>query len=155
MTMEEKIGISGYPKKLHPHQKEAIEVFLQKKKGIVQLPTGQGKTEVAIGAWSLMGRPRALFIAPQQQLVINIRDRLQKYDIPNVTFWYADFKDMSGDIVVTTYASAREHHELFAGRELVVCDEVHWMKGDVTAMEILPILETIPSVLGIFLASPS
>ena len=35
---------------LREYQKEAVEIFLQKKKGIIVLPTGTGKTYVAISA---------------------------------------------------------------------------------------------------------
>ena len=35
---------------LREYQKEAVEIFLQKKKGIVVLPTGTGKTYIAISA---------------------------------------------------------------------------------------------------------
>jgi len=53
---------------LHDYQEEAIKVFLEKKRGIIRLSTGSGKTVLAIGLTQILNC-KTLFVAHTKDLV--------------------------------------------------------------------------------------
>jgi superfamily II DNA or RNA helicase len=112
-----------------PHQQEAVELWWKEGgRGIVVLPTGTGKTFVAILAIARAGRP-ALVVAPTIVLMNQ---------------WYADLHAAFGTTVgllgggnydlqpltVSTYDSAYRHLERWGNRYgLLVFDECHHLPG--------------------------
>ena len=108
-----------------PYQKEALAAWQKAGgRGTVILPTGSGKTFVALGAITHIGRS-ALVVAPTIDLM---------------TQWYSLLVDSFGieigilgggyhelaDITVTTYDSAYIHAADYGNRfDLIVFDEVH------------------------------
>jgi superfamily II DNA or RNA helicase len=108
-----------------PHQQEAVDLWWkQGGRGIVVLPTGTGKTFVAILAIARGGRP-ALLVAPTIVLMNQ---------------WYADLHAAFGEeigllgggyydlkpLTVSTYDSAYRHLERWGNRYgLLVFDECH------------------------------
>jgi superfamily II DNA or RNA helicase len=109
-----------------PYQAEAIEAWERRgRRGVVVLPTGAGKTHVAVLA--ILSRPRAtLVIVPTLDLLS------QWYDSLSTAFLGARIGLVGGgyyeveDITVTTYDSAQIHMERLGNRfGLVVFDECH------------------------------
>jgi superfamily II DNA or RNA helicase len=112
-----------------PHQQEAVDAWWkQGGRGVVVLPTGTGKTFVAILAIARTGRP-ALVVAPTIVLMNQ---------------WYADLHAAFGEeigllgggyydlkpLTVTTYDSAYRHLERWGNRYgLLVFDECHHLPG--------------------------
>lgn len=108
-----------------PYQVEALKAWLANKgRGIVVLPTGSGKSQVAIMAISDRGRS-ALVVAPTLELV------RQWYELLRTTFGVEVGVVGGGEFVVhpltvTTYDSAHLHQSSFGARfGVVIFDEVH------------------------------
>lgn len=114
---------------LRPYQEEALERWLKTKRGVVVMPTGAGKTFVAIEAMARLGEP-ALVVVPTIELVEQWRRRLSEYFPGRVGVWYGEEKK-EGCITVTTYDSAYISIEAFGNRyPLVIFDEVHHLPSE-------------------------
>jgi superfamily II DNA or RNA helicase len=112
-----------------PHQKEAVAAWLKAgSRGCVILPTGTGKSFVAVLAIVATKRP-TLVICPTLDLMRQWYNQLTDFlglDVGLVGGSYFEFKP----VTVTTYDSAYRHVERW-GRDygLVVYDEVHHLPG--------------------------
>ena len=120
--LECKLGSTRHP---FPHQQEALQTWWnQSGRGVVVLPTGTGKTFVALLAIAHVGRP-TLVITPT---------------IPLMNQWYGEMLSAFGGpigllgggyydfqpLTVTTYDSAYIHLERWGNRYgLLVFDECH------------------------------
>ncbi len=113
-----------------PFQAEALKAWKKaKSRGVVVLPTGSGKSHVAVMA--IADRKRsALVVAPTLDLV------RQWYDLLRTSFGTEVGLVGGGEydvrpLTVTTYDSAYAHMENFGARfGLVVFDECHHLPGD-------------------------
>ncbi|CAN5512820.1 DEAD/DEAH box helicase family protein [soil metagenome] len=132
-----------------PYQKEALGAWRKAGlRGVVALPTGAGKTAVAMQAMSRTERS-ALVVVPTLTLLKQ---------------WYSVLSDAFGDSVqvgllgggyhevtpltVTTYDSAYIHAERYGDRfALVVYDEVHHLPADKYA--VIPKMLLAPYSLGL------
>ncbi len=113
-----------------PYQKEALEAWLAANgRGLVVLPTGAGKSHVAVMAMAARPRP-ALVVAPTLDLV------RQWYDLLRTSFGVEVGVVGGGehtvqDLTVTTYDSAWLHMQHFGNRfGLVVFDEAHHLPSE-------------------------
>jgi len=113
-----------------PFQREALDAWWKARgRGVVVLPTGAGKTHVAVMAIERCKRA-ALVVAPTLDLVS------QWYEILRVTFGDDVGVIGGGDyrvapLTVTTYDSAYLHMERFGDRfGLVIFDECHHLPGE-------------------------
>jgi superfamily II DNA or RNA helicase len=108
------------------YQVEALDRWLRSGgRGSVVLPTGSGKSLVALHAIHRTGG-RACVVAPTRALVSQWFSQLvDAFGAARVGAWYGDEKE-ARPITVTTYHSAFPVLERFGrGFELVVLDEVH------------------------------
>jgi len=115
--------------KLRPHQIEALEAWFRAGcRGQIIMPTGTGKTEVALAA---MARTKvaSLIVAPVRDLMYQWHRRILAafdYDAGLVGDGLSNIKP----ITVTTYDSAYIHMaEMGAGFGLLVFDEEHHLPG--------------------------
>ena len=131
----------------HPYQKSALEAWVRKGgRGSVILPTGAGKTFIALGAIAHAGTS-TLVIAPTIDLM---------------TQWYSLLTDSFGieigivggghrdprDITVTTYDSAYIHAADFGNLfDLLIFDEVHHLPSPKNQQ--IPIMSTALHRLGL------
>ncbi len=108
-----------------PHQQAALDAWLAAgKRGTVVLPTGAGKTLLAVLAMQATGRP-TLVVVPTLSLMHQWQEVLQK--------WFAEPVGLLGGgtsdrrpVTVTTYDSAALHIEFHGNRfGLLVFDECH------------------------------
>ncbi|HMA92240.1 MAG TPA: DEAD/DEAH box helicase family protein, partial [Polyangiaceae bacterium] len=108
-----------------PYQREAIDAWIKALgRGIVVLPTGAGKTHVAMMA--IADRKRsALIVVPTLDLVRQWYDQLKRnFETEVGVVGGGDYS--LHPLTVTTYDSAHLHAERFGNRfGLVVFDEVH------------------------------
>ncbi|ABL89048.1 DNA repair helicase RAD25 [Pyrobaculum islandicum DSM 4184] len=110
--------------KLRSYQREALEAWMKTKRGVVVMPTGAGKTHVAIAAIAKIGEP-ALVVVPTVELVQQWRTRLSHYFPGRVGVWYGEEKRESC-VTVITYDSAYAAVETLGNKfRLLVFDEVH------------------------------
>jgi superfamily II DNA or RNA helicase len=108
-----------------PHQKEALEAWIKaERRGTVCLPTGAGKTVLAMLAISNCKRP-ALIVVPTIELLHQWHDVIKKtfdYDAGILGGGSHEIKE----ITVSTYDSASLHFEKLGNKfGLLVFDECH------------------------------
>ena len=111
--------------KLRPYQSDALMSWeMAGRRGVVVLPTGSGKTHVALAAMARMKRA-ALVLVPTRVLLNQWVDRIKAcYQWPVGV--YGDGDRSLGRVTVCTFESAYRHMDLFGDRfHLVVVDEVH------------------------------
>jgi superfamily II DNA or RNA helicase len=107
-----------------PYQQAALDAWLPEKRGVVVLPTGAGKTYLAMLAMARVGRP-TLIVVPTLNLLYQWRQELAgKFGI-TIGLLGGGHHDRQV-VTVTTYDSAALHTE-FHGRRfgLLVFDECH------------------------------
>jgi superfamily II DNA or RNA helicase len=115
-----------------PHQREAVATWQQAGgKGVVVLPTGTGKTFVAVLAIHRTERP-ALVVTPTIDLMSQWYSELcVAFGVP-VGLLGGGYHDVQ-PLTVTTYDSARLYTERYGNRfGLVVFDECHHLPGSST-----------------------
>jgi superfamily II DNA or RNA helicase len=117
-----------------PYQSEAIEAWKQHRgRGVVVLPTGAGKTHVAVMAIDLRRRS-ALVVAPTLDLVRQWYDVLRTAFRTNVGVVGGGEHDVQ-PLTVTTYDSAYIHMEHLGNRfGLAIFDECHHLPGATYAL---------------------
>lgn len=115
---------------LRPEQQEAVDCWTKTGRGCVIMPTGTGKTEVAL---SIMAQTAAstLVVAPVRDLMYQWHRRILAglgYDAGIV----GDNVFRVRSVSVTTYDSACIHMERFGNRfRLLIFDECHHLPGAV------------------------
>jgi superfamily II DNA or RNA helicase len=112
-----------------PHQSEAVAVWQQQgSRGVVVLPTGTGKTFVAVLAIHHTGRP-ALVVTPTIDLMTQWYSELRlAFDVP-IGLLGGGYHDIQ-PLTVTTYDSAHMHVERWGHRfGLLIFDECHHLPG--------------------------
>lgn len=118
---------------LRDYQKEALESFRSNKyKGIIALPTGAGKTIIAIAAIAELGVRTLIVAFTKEQLHQWIEKIKQLTDIPggSVASFYSEEKKLA-PITVTTYQTAFRYINEFAFRfSFLVVDEVHHLPAE-------------------------
>jgi superfamily II DNA or RNA helicase len=112
-----------------PHQIEALNAWWTKSgRGVVVLPTGTGKTHVAVLAIQRTGRP-TLVVTPTIDLLNQwYGELLSAFEVP-VGLLGGGYYDMQA-LTVTTYDSAYLYLERWGNRfGLLVFDECHHLPG--------------------------
>jgi superfamily II DNA or RNA helicase len=112
-----------------PHQTEALEAWWNGGgRGVVVLPTGTGKTHLAVLAIHRTGRP-ALVVTPTIDLLNQWYDELvAAFEVP-VGLLGGGYYDLQ-PLTVTTYDSAHIHLDRWGNRfGLLVFDECHHLPG--------------------------
>lgn len=114
---------------LRTHQREAVERWLEPKSGVVVMPTGTGKTEVALKLMAALQVP-TLVVSPVRDLMYQWHRRILQglgYDSGIVGDTAFDVRA----VTVTTYDSAAIHAPKLGNRfQLLVFDECHHLPGD-------------------------
>mgnify|MGYP000085343306 FL=1 len=110
---------------LRPYQREALEAWLEAGcRGVVVLPTGAGKTRVALAAMAELRCP-TLVVAPTLELVDQWVARVKRLLGVEPGEFTGESKEISC-VTVSTYSSAYLNAETLGNRfRLVVFDEVH------------------------------
>ena len=115
----------------HPHQQEAFDAWTDRNcRGVVVLPTGSGKSHVALMALARVRRS-ALVVSPTIDLMNQWYDLLTKAFGVEVGILGGGYHDVR-DLTVTTYDSAYMYADRYGNAfGLVVFDEVHHLPGEV------------------------
>ena len=116
--------------KLRSEQEEAVRCWSEERRGCTVMPTGTGKTEVALAAIAEVSLP-TLVVAPVRDLMYQWHRRILErlgYDAGVI----GDNAFRVRPVSVTTYDSACIHMEKFGNRfAMVVFDECHHLPGPV------------------------
>ncbi len=132
---------------LRPYQSAALTAWeLSETRGLIVLPTGSGKTRLAMAAIASR-RARVLCLVPTRVLLEQWRAVLAK-DYPGPIGQYGDGMRRLEPLTVATFASAFHHMEAIGNRfDLLVVDEAHHF-GTGANDEILELC-TAPARLGL------
>ncbi len=115
--------------KLRDYQLEALDQWMKQKKGVIVLPTGSGKTVLAIKIIEKMNVP-SFIIVPTLDLVIQWRDRLEEAFNIKIGEYTGERKDLQ-PITVSTYESAYLNAEWLGNKfKLLIFDEVHHLPAE-------------------------
>lgn len=131
----------------HPYQKEAYDAWVRSGKcGTVVLPTGAGKTFVALGAIASVKRS-ALVVAPTIDLMGQWYSLLVDSFGVEVGILGGGYHEVR-DLTVTTYDSAYIHAADYGNRfDLIVFDEVHHLPSP--KFQQIPMMSTAWNRLGL------
>ncbi len=112
-----------------PHQSEAVAAWhVAGNRGMVVLPTGTGKTYVAVLAIAKVGRP-ALVVTPTIDLLNQWYEELLSSFGPQIGLLGGGHHELQ-PLTVTTYDSAYIYVEKWANRfGLIIFDECHHLPG--------------------------
>ncbi|HDI75289.1 MAG: ATP-dependent helicase [Thermoprotei archaeon] len=111
--------------KLRNYQKEALRKWIENgMRGIIVLPTGAGKTRVALACIEYLKKP-TLIVVPTIELMEQWEKRVKKYFKTKIGRFGGGDKSL-GYITIATYDSAYINAEILGNKfELIVFDEVH------------------------------
>ena len=116
-------------KALRPDQDEAVWQWAQTRRGVIVMPTGTGKTEVAFHIVHQVAS-HTLFVAPTRALAYQLMDRLEEAFNTPVGF-IGDQTYRLSPLCVATYDSAAIKMEFIGNYfKLLVFDECHHLPGD-------------------------
>jgi superfamily II DNA or RNA helicase len=115
----------GSDVELRPYQREALEAWLDAgRRGVIELPTGAGKTFIALKAMERLNVP-TLVVVPTLDLMDQWRSQLEKYFKVEVGV-VGGGEVALRSLTVSTYDSAYIRAEHLGNRFLcIVFDEVH------------------------------
>ncbi len=114
---------------LRDYQEKALESWLLDKRGCIVLPTGSGKTHVAMAAINEISAS-TLIVVPTLDLVDQWREKLQVFGERYVGEFSGRGKEIK-PITVATYDSAYINAEKLGNRfVLLIFDEVHHLPGE-------------------------
>ena len=115
--------------KLRPYQKEAVKRWLLQRKGIIVLPTGSGKTIVAIKIIEEINAS-TFIVVPTLNLVSQWKEKLEKAFGIEIGEYTGQKKDLKS-ITVSTYNSAYINAENLGNKfMLLIFDEVHHLPAE-------------------------
>lgn len=114
---------------LRDYQERALEEWLSDKRGCIVLPTGSGKTYVALAAISEISAA-TLIVVPTLDLVDQWKEKLSIFGGEWVGEYTGRRKELK-PVTVATYDSAYINAEKLGNRfALLVFDEVHHLPGE-------------------------
>lgn len=109
---------------LRDYQREALEAWMHERRGVIVLPTGAGKTMVAIAAISELACP-TLIVVPTLELMDQWETNVKRYLSVTPGRYGGGEKEIEC-ITISTYDSAYINTEQLGDKfELIVFDEVH------------------------------
>lgn len=115
---------------LRPDQKMALEAWLAERRGVVVMPTGTGKTEVALHAICEL-RCGVLVVSPVRDLMYQWHDRILAATGIDAGI-IGDGVHRVSPISVTTYDSASIHMSRIGNRfPFIIFDECHHLPGNI------------------------
>ncbi|WP_202319526.1 DEAD/DEAH box helicase family protein [Archaeoglobus neptunius] len=114
---------------LRDYQERALERWLQDRWGCIVLPTGSGKTHVAIAAVNEMSTA-TLVVVPTLDLVDQWKEKVSVFGEEYVGEFSGRVKELK-PITIATYDSAYANAEKLGNKfELLIFDEVHHLPGE-------------------------
>ena len=117
------------PFESHSYQKEAMKKWSEKKKGLLVLPTGSGKSILAAMIMEKINRS-TLVVVPTIELLIQWHKNLKEYFQCKIGMLGGGSKEIEA-ITVSTYDSARIYHEKLGNAFcLIVFDECHHLGSE-------------------------
>lgn len=116
------------------YQLGAAKKILEKRRGILEHPTGSGKTVTSyliINYLLNKGYKDILFIVPNKSLLVQTFTAFEKYGFPVELLgkYFGEEKDDTKTITIGTWQSLGKHHKLLEKTKVVIADECHGVKA--------------------------
>ena len=116
------------PLRLRGYQKTATERWMHQQKGVIVMPTGSGKTVVALKLIEQINAP-VFIVVPTLDLVRQWKEALHLFKV-DIGEYTGDNKDIQA-ITVSTYDSAYLNAENLGNRfKFLIFDEVHHLPAE-------------------------
>jgi superfamily II DNA or RNA helicase len=116
-----------------PYQRDAVNAALDNKRGILQLPTGSGKSRIAVAIMDCV-RGRWLYLAPKGNLVDSTAEQFKRLTNEDVGILHGSTKDyLNKRVICATYDSAYSDANFYATLQTVdgiIADEAHNAPAD-------------------------
>lgn len=121
-----------------PYQKEAIEICLERTKGIIQSATASGKSLVIsyiikhlLSNREVTGVKKCLIIVPSIGLTGQFKEDMISYGLPEnlIGEVHSKSKEWDKHIVISTWQSLKSNHDKLELFECIIVDEVHKAKA--------------------------
>jgi len=126
LTLPDRPPPSGEP---YPYQQEALAAWAKTRRGVVELPTGAGKTRLALLAIAAVRRD-TLVLVPTLDLVAQWAEAIRR-ELGLTVGMIGGGSFVLAPVTVSTYASAFRHGERFGNRfGLAIFDECHHLPGE-------------------------
>lgn len=116
---------------LRPYQRDAVNSAISKRRGVISIPTGGGKTEVAQEIIASSNSPRVLFLVPSRPLLRQTVKRFKSVFPSATIIQWGDGKKLPTDIpgtyilVATVQSAFKTAHQLVSDATMVIVDESH------------------------------
>lgn len=116
---------------LRSYQRDALAAWaIAGRQGVVALPTGAGKTRLAIAAMLSCGVP-SLVLCPTRALLVAWAEELERYGLGPVGLWGDGERNVQRTTVMTFESAYRHLDEVGDAFGLLVVDEAHHFAGGV------------------------
>lgn len=125
---------------LRDYQVEAVNACLQEKRGIIHLPTGTGKTEIAAGLLKQLQLHgwKSLYIVDRVNYMNQATQRFEKRGLTGIGKYGDKYRDLDYDLVVgaaQTFVTRlgnnnQEVIDYLQGLHAIIFDEAHHMKAN-------------------------
>jgi len=147
--------LTQIPAALRPYQQAALWAWTQSgRRGVVVLPTGAGKTWVALAAIATTQVP-SLVCVPTRVLMHQWRAQLEAHLSPAQVGCWGDGRFVTRGVTVATFESAYRHLGRHGDRfGLLVLDEVHHFAGPGQTRRALLEMSVAPYRLGLTATPP-
>lgn len=121
------------PITLHDFQPDYVNQTIRYNRGIIQAPTGAGKTFILISVLKcLPPKTPVLFVTKNSSLVHQNWEEMQKWGVADLGRWYDKYKEPNYVMCVTSHPQTFESiKKLLPKFKVLVVDEVHDCLSDV------------------------
>lgn len=121
------------PITLHDFQPDLANMCFKYNRGIVQAPTGAGKTFILVSLLkSLPPKTPTLFLTKNAQLVHQNWEEMNNWQVPNLGRWYDKYKEPNYVMCATVHPKTFESlNKLLPKFKVLLVDEVHDCISDV------------------------
>lgn len=118
---------------LHDYQPDLVNQCIKYNRGIVQAPTGAGKTFILISLLKcLPPKTPVLFLTKNAQLVNQNYEEMQLWGVQDLGRWYDKYKEPNYVMCVTNHTKTFESlSKLLPKFKVLIVDEVHDCMSDV------------------------
>lgn len=114
-------------KELRDYQIEAVDKFLRKKIGVLQLGTGAGKSEIAIEIMRKL-KVKALFVVDKIELLLQTKKRIEEalgIKVGQLGQGISDIQDITVCTVQTIFKNIQQYKDYLASVRFIIFDECH------------------------------
>lgn len=121
------------PIKLHDFQPDLVNQAIKYNRGLIQAPTGAGKTFILISILKcLPPKTPVLFLTKNSGLVHQNWEEMQQWGVENLGRWYDKYKELNYVMCVTSHVETfRSISPYLPKFKVLLVDEVHDCMSDV------------------------